>query len=251
MNKEKPYFLKRLVAYLIDFIIVSLLASVISLVFLDNSKYKAESEQLMDLTKKYTSQEITKEEYTKQFDELNYVMTKENVGVTIVNVSVALVYYVILCYFCHGITLGKYIMKIKIASSKDKELNIGNYLLRGLLVNLILSNLMSILLVSVLDKNSFVKVYPIVSNTLTIFLLATLIFMMYRSDGKGLHDMISGTIVVSTKESKNKKDETKEEVVEAKVIEEKTTKKENTKKKSEEKKKTVKKNTKKTGGSKK
>ena len=230
MNKEKPYFLKRFVAYLIDFIIVSLLASIISLVFLDNSKYNAESEQLMNLTKKYTNSEITKEEYTKEFDELNYVMTKENVGVTVVNVSVALVYYVILCYFCHGITLGKYIMKMKITSSKDKELNVGNYLLRGLFVNLILSNIMSILLVSVLDKNSFIKVYPIVSNALTMFLLATLIFMMYRNDGRGLHDIISGTMVVSTKIIKDKND-ANDNIEEAKVIEEKDTKKNSSKSK--------------------
>ena len=87
MNNEKPYFLKRFAAYLIDLIIVTLLASAISLVFLDNTKYQGESEQLMQLTKKYTDKEITKEEYTKQYDELNYIMTKDNLGVTIDNVS--------------------------------------------------------------------------------------------------------------------------------------------------------------------
>ena len=252
MNKEKPYFLKRFAAYLIDMIIVTLLASAISLVFLDNSKYQGETEQLMELTKKYTEKEITKEEYTTQFDELNYVMTKDNIGVTVVNISVALVYYVILCYFCHGITLGKYLFKMKISSSKDKELNIGHYLLRALFVNLILSNLMSVLLVSILEKDSFITIYPTVSNTLTIFMLATVIFMMYRHDGKGLHDMISGTVVISTKETKNKKEESHEEIVEANVIEEKADKIEKVKKVEDKEKKstkkTTKKNTKKTGG---
>ena len=250
MNKEKPYFLKRFAAYLIDMIIVSLLATAISLVFLDNSKYQGETEALMTLTKKYTNNEITKEEYTKQFDELNYVMTKDNVGVTVVNIGVGLVYYVVLCYFCHGITLGKYLLKMKIVSSKDKELNLGNYLLRALFVNLILSNIVSVVLVTTLDKGSFVSIYPKISNVLTLFVLATIIFMMYRSDGKGLHDMISGTVVISTKAPKETKEDVKEEVTEAKVIEEKHTKNDNVKKKDDSKKKTTKKSTKKTGGKK-
>lgn len=250
MNKERPYFLKRFAAYLIDMIIVSLLASAISLVFLDNSKYQGETEALMTLTKKYTENEITKEEYTKEFDELNYIMTKDNIGVNIVNIGVSLVYYVVLCYFCHGITLGKYLFKMKIESSKDKKLNMGNYLLRALFVNLILSSLVSVVLVSVLDKASFISIYPKVSNVLTLFLLATVIFMMYRSDGRGLHDMISGTIIVSTKEVKNIKEDVKEEIVEAKVVEEKNTKNANTKKSDSVKKKIAKKSTKKTGGKK-
>ena len=245
MNKEKPYFLKRFAAYFIDMIIVSILASIISVVFVNNTKYQNASKELMTLTEKYTKNEITKDEYTKQFDELNYTMTKENVDVTIINCSVGLVYYVILCYFCHGITLGKYLMKTRIISSKDKELNMGNYLLRSLFVNLLLSNILSVVLVSLLDKSSFISIYPKVSNVLTLFMLASVIFMMYREDGRGLHDMISGTRVISTKGIKKNEEEVKEEVVEAKVIEEKTTKKS-----TEEKKTTTKKTTKKTGGKK-
>ena len=111
-KKEKPYFLRRSIAYLIDIIIVTLLATVISMIFIDNTNYQKKSEELMQLTKKYTDGEITREEYSKEFDTLNYYVTKEGIGTTIANCSVAIVYYVILCYFCHGITLGKYIMKL-------------------------------------------------------------------------------------------------------------------------------------------
>lgn len=236
-NIEKPSFLKRSVAYLIDIILVALLATAISMVFIDNTKYQGRTEELMSLTKNFTEGKITKEEYSEQFDTLNYYLTKEGVGTTIVNCSVAIVYYVILCYFCHGITLGKYLMKLQIVSANDKELNIGHYLLRGLFVNLILSNLVSIICVYTMNKDTFISIYPKASNVLTIFLLVTLLFMMYRNDGRGLHDLISNTKVISTKEPKIK-EEVKEEVVEAKVIEEKkTTTKKNSSKKKEAKKK--------------
>ena len=231
MNNEKASFLKRMCAYLIDLIIVTLLSSIISLMFLDNKKYEAESEQLMNLTKSYASGEISREDYTKQFDELNYYMTKDSIGVTITNCSVAIIYYVVLCYFCHGVTLGKYLLKLQIISANDKKLNIGNYLIRGLYVNLILSNLISIIFVFSLNKDSFITIYPKVSSTLTMLVLATILFIMYRNDGRGLHDLISNTKVIDTKnynEVKEEKD-VNEEVVEAKVIEVKKDIKKNTK----------------------
>ncbi len=239
MNKEeraKPYFLRRVIAYLIDLILVVMLASAISLFFVDKNKTQGYTEELMDLTQKYTNKEISQEEFSKQSNDLNYYMSKENVDVTIINCSVALVYYVVLCYFCHGITLGKYIMKLRIVSANDKELNMGHYLLRALFVNLILSNIVSIVCVYTMNKDTFISVYPKLSNALTIFLLVTILFIMYRNDGRGLHDLMSNTHVISTKEPKVKPQE-QEEVVEAKVIEEKKTTKKNTNKKKEAKKK--------------
>ena len=228
-NSEKPYFLKRIVAYLIDIIFVMLLSTVITMVFINTEGYQKRTEELMGLTKSYAAGEITKEEYSTQFDEMNYFVTKEGVGTSIVTCSVSVVYFVILCYFCHGITLGKYIMKLRIVGNNDKELNIGHFLIRALFVNLILSNLISIIFVSTMNQSTFINIYPKASNALTIFLLATMLCMTYRNDGRGLHDLLAGTIVISTKEPKIK-EEVKEEVVEANVIEEKKINKKTTKK---------------------
>ena len=222
MNKEKrekPYFFRRVVAYVIDLLFVTLLATAISMVFIDNTTYNKRAEELKVLVEKATKKEITQDEYNKEYETLNYYITKEGVETNIVNCGVALVYYVILCYFCHGITLGKFFMKLRIDSANGKELNVGNYLIRALFVNLILSNLTSIICVYSMSKETFISVYPKISSVLSIFLLATMLFMMYREDGRGLHDLMSNTRVISTKE---KKLDVKEDIVEeAKVIEEK------------------------------
>ncbi len=228
-NREKPYFLRRVVAYLIDIIFVMLLSTAITMVFMNTTQYQKRTEELMNLTKSYTSGEITKEQYSTQFDEMNYYLTKDGVGTTIVNCSVAVVYFVILCYFCHGITLGKYIMKLQIVSANDKELNMGHYLLRALFVNLILSNIVSVSFVLLMNKETFISIYPKVSTCLTLFLLASVLFVMYREDGRGLHDLIANTKIISTKRVKDI-EETKEEIKEAKVIEEKKVEKPKNKK---------------------
>lgn len=231
-KKEKPYFLRRIIAYLIDIILVTLLSTAISMVFINNTISKNYTKELVELSKKCSNNELSSEECEAQSNDLNYRFAVETVDTTIVNCSVAIVYYVILCFYCHGITLGKYLMRLRIVSANDKELNIFNYLIRALFVNLILSNMVSIICVYTMNKETFNSIYPKLSNLLSIFLLVTMLFMMYREDGRGLHDLMSNTKIISTKEPKIKeeKEETKEEVVEAKVIEEKKIGKKKTKK---------------------
>ena len=231
MNKEKPYFLKRAVAYLIDIIIVMLLSGILSTVFLNNNDYKKQSQRLLELTSSYTQGDITKEEYYKEFDNINYYLTNDSVGTTIITLSVTIVYFVILCFYCGGITLGKRIMKLGIVSANGKKLNLGNYLLRSLLVNLVLSNIASITLVLLLNKDTFISIYPKVSNVLTVLLLATVIFIMYREDGRGLHDLMANTKVISTKKDKNAA--VAPEVKEAEVIKEEKRKHTNNRSKKE------------------
>ena len=234
MSRKKPYFLKRVVAYLIDIILVALLSGAIALVFVDSSKSKGYTDELLSLTQKLTNNEITQEEYTKEANTINYYHAKDTVNITIINVSVAIVYYVVLCFYCGGITLGKSIMKLRIVGVNDKKLNLGHYLIRGLFVNMILINILNAVFVLFFSKEVFINVYLKINNVLTISLLVTLVFMMYREDGRGLHDLIASTQVINTKEDKNNvvKEEVKEEITEAKVIEEKKTKqkKSNTKK---------------------
>jgi len=227
---DKPYFFRRVVAYIIDIIFVTLLATAISMVFIDNTNYQKTTEELRDLARKYSEKEITIEEFNEQSETLNYYMAKESVGTTIINCGVAIIYYVVLCYYCHGITLGKYIMKLRLVSANDKELNIGNYLIRALFVDLILSNIINIICVYSMNEETFKAIYPKLSSVLSIFLLATILFIMYREDGRGLHDLMSNTKVISFKANKEK--EIKDEIVDAKVIEEKKVEKKTTKKSS-------------------
>lgn len=200
MNKKKPFVYKRVIAYIIDLLIVTLISGILTIVFTDNSSYEKDTEKMMDLTKKYTTKEISEEEYYKQFDELNYQMTLDSVGVTAITCGVSIIYYVILCYYCHGVTLGKYIMKIKIVSANGKKLNLGNYLLRCLIINMVLSNLFNIILVESLSKTNFLSIYSKVSNGFTLLLLLSFILIMYREDGRGVEDFMGNTKIINIKD---------------------------------------------------
>ena len=178
--KTKPKIYKRFLAYVIDYIIITLLAGVLSLLLINSEKYNEDTQKVLKLTEQYVNKEIELEEYQTKYNEYNYDLTLDSVGVTGITIGVTVIYFVVMCYFCHGITLGKYIMKIKIVSANDKELNIFNYLLRSLIVNSLLSNIVTIVMVKCLSKQSFLNSYAYVSDAFSILLIVTFIFMIYR-----------------------------------------------------------------------
>lgn len=218
MNRKKPFVYKRVIAYIIDLLIITIISGILTIIFTDNTAYEKDSQKLVELTTKLTNNEIDTDEYYKQFDNLNYDLTKDSVAVTSITCGVSIVYFVIMCYFCHGITLGKYIMKLRIVSNNDKELNILNYLLRSLVINNILSNLLSIILVNTLSKNGFTSIYSKVSNGFTLLLVLSFILIMYRNDGRGVQDFMGNTKVINLKEIEDKKEG--QEVEEATIIKE-------------------------------
>ena len=216
MNKKKPLVFKRVVAYLIDILIVTLLSGIVTIVFTNNTKYENDSNKLVELTSKLSQGEITSDDFFKEYDELSYSLIKDSIDVNIITCTISIIYFVIMCYYCHGITLGKYIMKLKIVSANDKKLTIFNYLLRSLIINMILSNVFSVVFVLILSKDTFMTVYPKITNCTTLLLVLSFILIMYRNDGRGVEDFMGNTKVVNFKDL-----EENDIVKEAKVIEEK------------------------------
>lgn len=223
MKREKPYIYKRVIAFIIDTLIVTVLSGLLTIVFTNSDKYNEDNKKLLELTEKIVSEKQDQDKYMKEFNELNYDLTKDSIEVTIITIGVSIVYYSIMCYFCNGITLGKYILKLKITSANDKELNIINYFLRSLIVNSILSNIIIIILINTLSKESYINISGRVGNVFTILMVVSFIMMMYRDDGRGLHDLMGNTKVINIKDLEEKEEvkEEPKEIEEATIVEEK------------------------------
>ena len=222
MKTNKPSTLKRAVAYFIDILIISILASIMTVMFTDTEKYEAEEQQVLELVQKYTNGEITRNEYLEQYDNLNYELTKASIGVTVATCVMSIIYFVILCYYCHGITLGKYFMKLRIVSNNKKELTIINYFLRSLIVNMVLSNILTIIMIKVLSKSQYLSINTYVQNGISLLMIVSLLLIMYREDGRGIQDFMGNTKVISiNNREEDSEEEKKEEVKDAVIVEEK------------------------------
>ena len=191
----KATFFERLGSYFIDTIIVSFIFSIICLGF---GNYTTATEQRMkELDEKLMEKTITTEEYLEEYKVIFYDYQKENVLQTGISVALTIAYYVIFQYMNKGQTIGKKLLNIRVVDKEsEKTISILKGLLRTLLVFNILSGILGIIFIYLLGKNAYFNAYGIVAGIEAIFVITTIMFVLYRQDHRGLHDMITNTVVI-------------------------------------------------------
>lgn len=191
----KATFFERLGSYFIDTIIVSLIFSIICLGF---GNYTSDSEkQMQELDDKLLSEEITPEEYLEEYTEVLYDYQKENILQSGISVALTIAYFVVFQYMNKGQTIGKKILGIRVVDKDTKKtISILKGLLRSFIVFSILSGILCILLLYILNKNNYFISYSVLLFLEGIFTLTTIMFVLYRKDKRGLHDMVANTIVI-------------------------------------------------------
>lgn len=172
------------------------------------------------IVSKYDDKEISKGEYKTITKELNqkfddiakdyvYILNKEGIYNSIITLVCTLLYFGVIQYFLKGQTIGKKLLKLKVVSSSDKKINILNYLLRSLIVNDVFLNTIGLIFLVFASKN----IYQQATNTLQVLVSiieAIIIFLVLtREDGRGLHDLLCHTKVISTDGRQEVQDEEK------------------------------------------
>ena len=191
----KATFFERLGAYLIDMLVVSLIFSIICLGLGNNT---STAEKLMqELDNKLVNSEITMEEYYEEYSKLLYDYQKENVLQSGISVALTIAYYVVFQYMNKGQTIGKKLLKIQVVDKDTKKpISILKGLLRSFIVLSILSGTLFIILIYILNSKYYITSYATILMLEAIFTLTTTMFVLYRKDSRGLHDMMANTIVL-------------------------------------------------------
>ena len=230
--------LKRVMAYIIDIFIVSIIATLISSIGLINP-YKDEYNDAYD---QYANTVAQIQEGGSGVDNsedelitLYYNVNKYNVVRSGISVGCTILYFALLQLLLGGQTLGKKIMKIKVvANREDKKLNFGNYLIRTVILNNVIFSILFIVGIYLFDASIYYS-YSMVVSYLQMFVLTVIMLMVVlRKDFRGLHDFAAGTkvidlspvVVEENAENEIKKIETKEiEEKKESIIKKKSTKK--------------------------
>ena len=129
---------KRLGAYIIDILIVSVISAILSNIGTINyqlDKYVDTYDKVFELTEKLENKEIKEKEYEKQMKNLTYKLDKNSTITSIISIACLIGYFGIFQYSSNGRTLGKRIFKLQIVKNKEGNLNLINYLLRSLILN--------------------------------------------------------------------------------------------------------------------
>lgn len=244
--------LKRVMAYIIDILIVSIVVSLfVGQSFINPyvDEYNKYYEEYMDLYQQVQDGEVdtTTEEYKDNVIELSYNVNKYKVVSSSISLVATFLYFAVLQWALKGQTLGKKIMKIRVvANNEDKKLNVGNYMLRSIILNNIVFSIILIVGVFIFKANGYYNLMSVVSYLQLLVTTVIMLMVVLRKDFRGLHDFVAGTKVIDLnpaiveepvapmKKEEKKVIETKEvEVKEEKTeTKKKTTTKNKTKKKS-------------------
>lgn len=192
--------LKRITAYLIDMTIVMLASSMLASISYINPKlddYNKVYKEFNEIASQYSKNEITEEKYNELALEYNYQLEKNNIVTIVISITTIILYFVLFQKYNNGQTLGKRIMKIKI-----ENLSFWRYLLRTLILYNVLFNLLKIILIFTISKENYILASNILYVGALMIETTTIVLVNMRRDGRGLHDIISGSHVIEVKNFK-------------------------------------------------
>lgn len=215
MNKT---IFKRLLAYIIDIVIVTIIVSAISLipkVGSSTKSYQEYTDKINNIYEKYQNKEITDEEYNKSLIDLTYKMDKESITYTITSFACLTLYFVVFQYLNKGQTIGKKILKIIVEPNDNNKLTIFSYLIRSLIINNLFATFINIICVFLLSKNIYYTVSNGILNIGSIMLYASVMCAILRPDGRTLHDVLSKSKVIDINAKETIEEEKNNKIIEA------------------------------------
>lgn len=204
---------KRVLAYLVDIMIISFVSLLLTYFVPTSENYNKLNKEFETLTIDYRNQEVTMEEYLEKGTDINYQLNKEGVPQTIVSTVLSIIYFVVLTYFMNGETLGKKLMKIKITSNNDKKLTMNNYLIRALVIDSVLMNIITIITILLFSKDIYLTSYNIISYVFSFVYIVSLAMILFSKNGRGLQDILANTKVISTETVEEKQEVLEKEIV--------------------------------------
>ena len=196
-----------------------------------------------NLSKYYEDSKLSKKEYKKlegevekdyqkKYEDLAYKIAKNSSISSAIYIIVTILYFGIFNLVTDGQTLGKKIFKLKIVSSDDGKPNIVSYIIRSVLLYNTIYYLVSLIGIYTLNKENYYLVTNIVYQIQYYIQIIIICMVMLRTDGRGLHDILAKTKVISindikdglseenkTTEPKKAKSRKKKTVIEAEVEE--------------------------------
>lgn len=190
---------KRLVAYIIDIILVSFVIGLIcnsNLMQKQMDKYNDAKTRLEEKTASILNDEDNEKENVEELKSIIYDINYFGLTYNVVNILITIGYFAIFQYFNKGKTIGKKILKIKVVSSYDTELPLANFLLRTIILYNIIFTVINIVSIEFLKINGFYKVYVISSSLSSVVTIILLFMILFKKDEKGLHDVICSSKVI-------------------------------------------------------
>lgn len=203
----RAYFLPRVLAYVIDYMIITAALFLISSIIPQDKNYESYLKEYEDIQTKYMESvsnpdkkenTMTAEEYVNRSADVTYDLDRCNVPIMIIEAFVVLGYYSVFAYYNHGQTIGKKLMKIRIVSTNGKEVSMNQYIYRSLLIHSLLAKIILIEFVLFIGRANYFYASFVVQGIQMVLIIVSIFMVLYSKNGRGLHDRLARTQVVMT-----------------------------------------------------
>lgn len=192
--------LKRLLAFILDMVIIYIVANLLFMLCFNNQyeKFVNNSEKYMEKVQETIkkSDSNNASELRENTKKISYDYIKSGTTETIIVLSLEIFYFIFVQYFNNGQTIGKKVFKLQVKQDTEKKLSAGLFVLRESILFLIPIQIIDVICLLTTKMNTYFAINTITSNIQTLTNFAIIGFILFRKDGKGLHDLISHTEVI-------------------------------------------------------
>ena len=175
-------FKKRLLAYIIDVIILFIIMFFIDFIIPNNSNVVNLNNQIISINDNFINGEIDLNTFINQYSSVSYSIDREMFLYSLVSIFISIGYFVIYPL-----------------SNDDNDVSTNSLTLRYLLMHGIGVSIISMCLIFILNDLSYMYAVSILSILQFLVAISSVFMVLYRNDKRSLPDLIAGTKVIEVK----------------------------------------------------
>ena len=195
MKSNKASLLRRILAFLIDFALVTIVVVAVSSLLPKNNNIDVLNREFND-----TLSNMENVSFSVSFNQMALIykdLDQARIMYSVINAVMIFIYFIFIPYFFDGKTVGKKILKIKTVRNDKECLSLKNLVIKNMIDTGLMYMLFSLTLIYILPGYSYF-IFVIALSILQISLIvASICMIIKRKDKRGLNDILSGTKVVN------------------------------------------------------
>ena len=156
----KVSFKRRLMAYIIDLVLLSILVTLTLVIFPNDKKeIKQINNNINIITEDLLNDKIDNSQYLNMYAKYNYKLEKKQIKTNVLNLIYIIFLYILVPFFAGGQTIGKIVTKIKIVNEDNTDIQFNKLIIRSLFINFLIYPIVTIPLIYLFSA----KIYFILS----------------------------------------------------------------------------------------